>query len=163
MISMIVMHKFQTELNFPKWFLFAMSNRKRRQKSNCCKDMITHWTLPLYKKNTFSKHVLENLHLVQGCKTNVSSYSRMNEVKFVEHSLWNIWSDMVCFISLSTFELTIRNSQFAKRFGSLRMSFCIFSKDYETLKSDNSWIFRVIHWTSNISYFILSLLSTPCR
>ena len=52
------------------------------------------------------------------------------------------------------FELAIRNSQFAKHFGSLRMSFCIFSKNCESLKSDTSWIFRVIHWTSYIgSYF----------
>ena len=33
----------------------------------------------------------------------------------------------------------IFNSQFAKRFDCFRMSFCIF------LKSDASWIFRVIH------------------
>ena len=50
---------------------------------------------------------------------------------------------------LSTgFELAVRNSRFAKRFGSLRICFCIFSKDCESLKSDTSWIFRVIHWTS---------------
>ena len=52
------------------------------------------------------------------------------------------------------FELAVRNLQFAKYFGSLRMSFCIFSKNCESLKSDTSWIFRVIHWTSYIrSYF----------
>ena len=38
----------------------------------------------------------------------------------------------------SGFELAVRNSQFAKRFGSLRMSFCIFSKNCELLKSDTS-------------------------
>ena len=27
---------------------------------------------------------------------NGSSYSRMDQVKFVENSLWNIWTDMVC-------------------------------------------------------------------
>ena len=36
------------------------------------------------------------------------------------------------------FELAIRNSQFAKHFGGLRMSFCIFSKDCKSLKSDTS-------------------------
>ena len=54
----------------------------------------------------------------------------------------------------SGFKLAVRNLQFAKCFGSLRMSFCIFSKNCELLKSDTSWIFRVIHWTSYIvSYF----------
>ena len=52
------------------------------------------------------------------------------------------------------FKLAVRNSQFAKHFGSLQMNFCIFSKNCESLKSDTSWIFRVIHWTSYIrSYF----------
>ena len=52
------------------------------------------------------------------------------------------------------FELTVRNSQFAKHFGSLRINFYIFSKNCKSLKSDTSWIFRVIHWTSYIrSYF----------
>ena len=52
------------------------------------------------------------------------------------------------------FKLAIQNSQFAKRFGSLWMSFCVFSKVCKSLKSDTSWIFRVIHWTSYIvSYF----------
>ena len=36
------------------------------------------------------------------------------------------------------FELAVRNSQFAKHFGGLRMSFCIFSKDCKSLKSDTS-------------------------
>ena len=52
------------------------------------------------------------------------------------------------------FELAIPNSQFAKLFCSLQMGFCIFSKNCKLLKSDTSWIFRVIHWTSNIvNYF----------
>ena len=34
------------------------------------------------------------------------------------------------------FELAVRNSQFAIRFGSLRMSFCNFCKNCESLKSD---------------------------
>ena len=52
------------------------------------------------------------------------------------------------------FELAICNSQFAKRFGSLRKSFYIFCKNCESLKPDTSWIFRVTHWTSYIvSYF----------
>ena len=55
---------------------------------------------------------------------------------------------------ITGFKLAICNSQFAKRFGSLRMSFCIFSKNCELLNSDASWIFRVLHWTSYIvSYF----------
>ena len=50
--------------------------------------------------------------------------------------------------------LAVRNSQFAKSFSSLQKSFCIFSKNCEPLKSDTSWIFSVIHWTSYIvSYF----------
>ena len=54
----------------------------------------------------------------------------------------------------SGFELVVRNSQFAKRFDSLRMNFYIFYKNCESLKSDTWWIFRVIHWTSHIvSYF----------
>ena len=36
------------------------------------------------------------------------------------------------------FELADRNSQFAKHFGSLQMSFCIFSKNCELLKSHTS-------------------------
>ena len=52
------------------------------------------------------------------------------------------------------FELAIHNLQFAKHFSSLRMSFCSFSKNCESLKSDTSQIFRVIHWTAYIvSYF----------
>ena len=52
------------------------------------------------------------------------------------------------------FELAICNLQFAKRFGSLQICFCIFSTNCELLKSNTSWIFRVIHWTSYIvSYF----------
>ena len=57
----------------------------------------------------------------------------------------------------SGFELAIRNLQFAKCFGSLRMSFCIFSKNCESLKSDTLWILRVIHWTS----YIVSYYNTP--
>ena len=50
--------------------------------------------------------------------------------------------------------LDSHNLQFAKHFSCLQMSFCIFSKNCELLKSDTSWIFRVIHWTSYIvSYF----------
>ena len=52
------------------------------------------------------------------------------------------------------FELAIRNSHFAKYFGSLRMSFCIFSTNCELLKPDTSKIFSVISVTSYIvSYF----------
>ena len=36
------------------------------------------------------------------------------------------------------FKLAIRNMQFAKHFGSLQMSFCIFSKNCKSLKSDTS-------------------------
>ena len=36
---------------------------------------------------------------------------------------------------LSEFELAFGNSQFAKRFGSLQMQFCVFSKNCESLKS----------------------------
>ena len=51
-------------------------------------------------------------------------------------------------------KLVICNLQFGNRFGSLRISFCIFSKNCELLKADMSWVFRVIHWTSYIvSYF----------
>ena len=35
---------------------------------------------------------------------------------------------------LSGFEVAVCSSQFAKRFGNLRMSFCIFSKNCESLK-----------------------------
>ena len=66
--------------------------------------------------------------------------------KFVSKSkYWKRWTDL---------ELAIRNLQCPKHFGSLPMSFCIFSKNCELLNSDTSWIFRVIHWTSYIvSYF----------
>ena len=37
---------------------------------------------------------------------------------------------------LAGFELSIRNSQFAKRFGSLQMHFCVFSKNCESLESE---------------------------
>ena len=36
------------------------------------------------------------------------------------------------------FEIAIRNAQFLKCFDSLRMSFCIFSKNCELQKSDTS-------------------------
>ena len=36
----------------------------------------------------------------------------------------------------SGFELAVGNLQIAKHFGSLRLSFCIFSKNCESLKSD---------------------------
>ena len=67
-------------------------------------------------------------------------------------TLWPLFKDG---IQLSQgwragFELTIHNLQFAKRFGSLRMSFCIFSKNCESLGSDTSRIFRVFYWTSYI-------------
>ena len=60
-----------------------------------------------------------------------------------------------CYISRTTgFKLTVHNSLFAKCFSSLRMSFCIFSKNCESLKSDTLWIFRLINWNSYIlSYF----------
>ena len=51
-------------------------------------------------------------------------------------------------ISVIGFELAVHNSQFAKHFDSVRMSFCVFSTNCELLKSDASWIFRIIHWTS---------------
>ena len=55
-------------------------------------------------------------------------------------------------LELTGFELAICNSRSV--FGSLRMSFCIFSKNCESLKSDTLWIFRLIHWNSYIlSYF----------
>ena len=58
------------------------------------------------------------------------------------------------YLNNTGFELAIRNCQFVKHLGNLRMNFCIFSKNYKSLKSDTSWIFRVIHWTSYIrSYF----------
>ena len=60
------------------------------------------------------------------------------------------WAPLVA----AGFELTVHNLQFAKHFGSLQMSFCIFSKNFESLKSDALWIFRLIHWNS----YILSYL-----
>ena len=63
------------------------------------------------------------------------------EFKILNRTFWN---------TNSGFKLAICNLQFAKHFGSLQMSFCIFSKNCESLKSDTSWIFRVIHWTSSI-------------
>ena len=51
-----------------------------------------------------------------------------------------LWFDIFfrCEAFEAGFELAVRNSQFAKRFGSLRMSFCIFSKNCESLNSDTS-------------------------
>ena len=40
------------------------------------------------------------------------------------------------FSGVSGFELAARNSQFAKRFGSLQMRFCIFPKNSQSLKSE---------------------------
>ena len=37
----------------------------------------------------------------------------------------------------TVFKLAVHNLQFAKHFGSLQMNFCIFSKDFEWLKSDS--------------------------
>ena len=42
------------------------------------------------------------------------------------------------FDTIAGFELAVRNSQFVTCFGCLRMSFCIFSKICESLKSDTS-------------------------
>ena len=47
-------------------------------------------------------------------------------------------SDQGYFNNITGFKLAVRNSQFAKRFGSLQMSFCIFSKNYKSLKPDTS-------------------------
>ena len=52
--------------------------------------------------------------------------------------------------NVSWFELSVCNSQCAKHFGSLWLSFCIFSKNCELPKPDTSWKFRVIHLTSYI-------------
>ena len=61
---------------------------------------------------------------------------------------------IVNIVSIAGFELAVHNSQFVKRFGSWQICFCIFSNNCESLKSDTSWIFRVIYWTSYIvSYF----------
>ena len=58
------------------------------------------------------------------------------------------------FICYHNMPIAIRKLQFVKRFSSLQMSFCIFSKNCKSLKSYTSWIFRVIHLTSYIiSYF----------
>ena len=60
------------------------------------------------------------------------------------------WAPLVA----AGFELTVHNLQFAKHFGSFQMSFCIFSKNCELLKSGILLIFRLIHWTCYItSYF----------
>ena len=42
------------------------------------------------------------------------------------------------YLNNTGFELAIRNWQFVKHFGNLRMKFCIFSKNYKSLKSDTS-------------------------
>ena len=39
-------------------------------------------------------------------------------------------------------------------FWHLWMNFCIFSKNWESLKSDTSWIFKVTHWTSYIVSYL---------
>ena len=90
-------------------------------------------------------------------------YPQYNRNKF-PMKFWGISQSNVLGISnisiiinikyITGFELAVRNSQFVKHFGSLRMNICIFSKNCKSLKSDTSWIFRVIHWTSYIrSYF----------
>ena len=63
-------------------------------------------------------------------------------VYVLSNMLINILSTKLVFFSetvlvgyVTGFELAICNLQFAKRFGSLRMSFRIFSKNYESLKS----------------------------
>ena len=50
--------------------------------------------------------------------------------------------------STSGFELAVWNSQFGKCSGSLQMRFCIFPKNWELLKSDTSWILRVVYGIS---------------
>ena len=59
------------------------------------------------------------------------------------------------------FELAVRNLQFAKHFGSLRMNFCIFSKNCELLKSD-TYEFLELFTELAISEVILSLINIPC-
>ena len=56
--------------------------------------------------------------------------------------------------NISGFKVAVLNSQFVKCFGSLQMGFCISSKNCKSLKSDTSWILRVIYWTRYIvNYF----------
>ena len=58
------------------------------------------------------------------------------------------------YIAPAGFELACSQFTICEAFWQFPMSFCIFSKNCESLKSDTSWIFRVIHWTSYIvSYF----------
>ena len=64
-------------------------------------------------------------------------------VYVLSNMLINILSTKFVFFSetilvgyVTGFELAIHNLQFAKRFGSLRMSFSIFSENCELLKSD---------------------------
>ena len=90
-------------------------------------------------------------------------YPQYNRNKF-PMKFWGISQSNVLGISnisiiinikyITGFELAVRNSQFVKHFGSLRMNFYILSKNCELLKSDTSRIFRVIYRTSYIrSYF----------
>ena len=63
------------------------------------------WDYPLYLKIVFLKanfhRFSEDTSLSRFVKpssnTYEAKYSRMDQVKFVEDSLWRIWSDMVCF------------------------------------------------------------------
>ena len=41
---------------------------------------------------------------------------------------------------IAGFKLAVCNSQFGKRFDSLRMSFCVISKNCKSLKSDTSYL-----------------------
>ena len=61
---------------------------------------------------------------------------------------------LVLIILYSGLKWAVCNSQFVKCFGSLQMSFCIFSKTSESLKSYIFHELLVIHWTSYIVNYL---------
>ena len=114
------------------------------------------------KTQTLSKVPLCIFHDANHYKNNQNdhkqvNWSHSNHLNFIKSwfflSLTWSFSHVIAY-TMSGFDLAIHNSQFVKRFGSLQMSFCIFTENCKLLKSDVSWMFRVTHWTSYIvGYF----------
>ena len=73
------------------------------------------------------------MKFVQYDMKNIKDTKNLSEASFVTYLI-----NSLCIPYITGFELAVPNSQLAKHFDSLRMSFCICSKNCELLKSDTS-------------------------
>ena len=84
--------------------------------------------------------LFKKVHFLQFCADFSKKYKSIKAIYIYtsERSCYTLSENGFVYCAMTGFELAVCNSQFAKRFGSLEMSFCIFSKNWESLKSDTS-------------------------